>query len=198
MPSSGSTIQTSPSRSMPCGESSSPRIREPGSAESRSAVMSSSAFRSTSVTKSWWPFVAQRDRSGRPHRQQIGRRPAPRRGRRCARGARRPVAVLPLFRRAGSLPSMARVFSGIQPSGELHIGNWLGTDPQLRWCCRTSTNASTAWSISTPSPASTTRRRSPSGPTRWRSACWRLASIPPGRHCSCRATFRPTRRCPGC
>ncbi len=27
---------------------------------------------------------------------------------------------------AGKLPVMARIFSGIQPSGELHIGNWLG------------------------------------------------------------------------
>jgi tryptophanyl-tRNA synthetase len=27
---------------------------------------------------------------------------------------------------AGKLPGMARIFSGIQPSGELHIGNWLG------------------------------------------------------------------------
>lgn len=26
----------------------------------------------------------------------------------------------------GKLPDMARIFSGIQPSGELHIGNWLG------------------------------------------------------------------------
>jgi tryptophanyl-tRNA synthetase len=26
----------------------------------------------------------------------------------------------------GNLPGMARIFSGIQPSGELHIGNWLG------------------------------------------------------------------------
>jgi tryptophanyl-tRNA synthetase len=26
----------------------------------------------------------------------------------------------------GKLPGMARIFSGIQPSGELHIGNWLG------------------------------------------------------------------------
>lgn len=26
----------------------------------------------------------------------------------------------------GKLPVMARIFSGIQPSGELHIGNWLG------------------------------------------------------------------------
>lgn len=26
----------------------------------------------------------------------------------------------------GMLPRMARIFSGIQPSGELHIGNWLG------------------------------------------------------------------------
>ena len=27
---------------------------------------------------------------------------------------------------AGNLPVMPRIFSGIQPSGELHIGNWLG------------------------------------------------------------------------
>jgi tryptophanyl-tRNA synthetase len=27
---------------------------------------------------------------------------------------------------AGNLPGMPRIFSGIQPSGELHIGNWLG------------------------------------------------------------------------
>ena len=27
---------------------------------------------------------------------------------------------------AGNLPIMPRIFSGIQPSGELHIGNWLG------------------------------------------------------------------------
>ncbi len=27
---------------------------------------------------------------------------------------------------AGKLPDMPRIFSGIQPSGELHIGNWLG------------------------------------------------------------------------
>ena len=26
----------------------------------------------------------------------------------------------------GKLPAMPRIFSGIQPSGELHIGNWLG------------------------------------------------------------------------
>jgi tryptophanyl-tRNA synthetase len=26
----------------------------------------------------------------------------------------------------GNLPDMPRIFSGIQPSGELHIGNWLG------------------------------------------------------------------------
>jgi tryptophanyl-tRNA synthetase len=26
----------------------------------------------------------------------------------------------------GKLPDMSRIFSGIQPSGELHIGNWLG------------------------------------------------------------------------
>ncbi len=28
--------------------------------------------------------------------------------------------------REGKLPDMPRIFSGIQPSGELHIGNWLG------------------------------------------------------------------------
>jgi len=30
------------------------------------------------------------------------------------------------LREPGKLPDMARIFSGIQPSGELHIGNWLG------------------------------------------------------------------------
>ncbi len=33
--------------------------------------------------------------------------------------------MLPLVE-PGNLPGMARIFSGIQPSGELHIGNWLG------------------------------------------------------------------------
>ena len=30
------------------------------------------------------------------------------------------------LREPGNLPGMPRIFSGIQPSGELHIGNWLG------------------------------------------------------------------------
>jgi tryptophanyl-tRNA synthetase len=33
--------------------------------------------------------------------------------------------LLALFQ-PGNLPDMPRIFSGIQPSGELHIGNWLG------------------------------------------------------------------------
>jgi len=40
----------------------------------------------------------------------------------------------------GKLPAMPRIFSGIQPSGELHIGNWLGAvqnwvNLQLRYDC---------------------------------------------------------------
>src|SRR6185436_3705813 len=42
-----------------------------------------------------------------------------------ARRAGRAPSLAPHFRRS-YLPSMPRIFSGIQPSGELHIGNYLG------------------------------------------------------------------------
>src|SRR5690606_38682003 len=35
-------------------------------------------------------------------------------------------SVLRVFGEVGRLPIMPRIFSGIQPTGELHIGNWLG------------------------------------------------------------------------
>ena len=50
---------------------------------------------------------------------------------------------------------MPRIFSGIQPSGELHIGNWLGA--VKNWVNSSIvTTPLSAWSISTPSAASTT------------------------------------------
>ena len=37
-----------------------------------------------------------------------------------------PLFILPPTHQLGSLPPMDRIFSGIQPTGDLHIGNWLG------------------------------------------------------------------------
>ena len=52
-------------------------------------------------------------------------------------------------------PAMTRVFSGIQPTGDTHLGNYLGA--VRNWVeTSTSTTPSTASSTSTPSPSSTT------------------------------------------
>ena len=58
---------------------------------------------------------------------------------------------------------MARktVFSGIQPTGNIHIGNYLGALRNWVALPGRRTTASTAWSTCTPSPCPRTRRPSP-------------------------------------
>ena len=53
-----------------------------------------------------------------------------------------------------------RVFSGMQPTGNLHLGNYLGAILNS-WSCRIAMNASIAWSTCTPSPCGRTRRNWP-------------------------------------
>ena len=124
VPSSGSTTQTSPSvdevgRQLLAHDAAARVRREQDSAMSRSAV------RSTSVTKSRAPF--------RLHSAGSGGRSTPRRycgggrGRGSARCSKsKEDSILQPLTEPGNLPAMPRIFSGIQPSGELHIGNWLG------------------------------------------------------------------------
>ena len=66
-------------------------------------------------------------RSGPPDapRPEVARRPARPRSWPDAVSLRRTPSCWPQLE-AGNLPAMPRIFSGIQPSGELHIGNWLG------------------------------------------------------------------------
>jgi tryptophanyl-tRNA synthetase len=84
-----------------------------------------SAVRSTSVTKSRLPFRVHR--LGSAGRSTPLRYPAARSAAVLARCSKsKEDTVLLGLVEPGNLSGMARIFSGIQPSGELHIGNWLG------------------------------------------------------------------------
>ncbi len=107
------------------GLSSSPMIRLPGSAASSTSAIIRSAARSTSVTKSRLPLAVQP--AGSAGRSTARRYPAARPAAvlaRCSKSKEDTVLHAPV--EPGKLPAMPRIFSGIQPSGELHIGNWLG------------------------------------------------------------------------
>ena len=49
------------------------------------------------------------------------------------------------------------VFSGVQPTGNLHLGNYLGAITQVRRAAGDATTASIAWSTCTPSRCGRTR-----------------------------------------
>ena len=89
--------------------------------------MSRSDSRSTSVTKSARPCRARPRAPGRALLRGAGSAAA-RSAASCAAAEQlaRVRIHLPPCRASCSLPQMPRVFSGIQPSGELHIGNYLG------------------------------------------------------------------------
>ena len=69
--------------------------------------------------------------------------------------ARRPVITRAAMR-SGVRQTMATfkelVFSGVQPTGNLHLGNYLGRHQALRDACRRPMTASIAWSTCTRSP----------------------------------------------
>ena len=166
------------------GASSSPTTASRrASARSSTSAMSVSACRSTSVTKSCWPLTVQAAGAGRAAAPaQVGGGAL---GGRC-RGDSVSLSddkiLATLLPGLVSFAAMPRIFSGIQPSGELHIGNWLGAvrnwvELQQRYeCifCVVDLHAITG--------AATNRRSSRSAPGRWRSGCWRPASIPNADH----------------
>ena len=70
-----------------------------------------------------------------------------------------------------------RVFSGIQPSGDLHLGNYLGAIRRFV-PLQGRTSASTASSTCTRSPCGRSPRTSSAGRARWRPPSSRPGSIP--------------------
>src|SRR4029078_11469636 len=100
-------------------------MRPPESAASRTSLMSRSAVRSTSVTKSRAPFRLHSAGSrGRSTPRRYCAADAAAASARCSKS--KEDSILQPLTEPGNLPTMPRIFSGIQPSGELHIGNWLG------------------------------------------------------------------------
>ena len=71
---------------------------------------------------------------------------------------------------------MSRIFSGIQPSGELHIGNYLGAVKNWVSCSNGASRSSASWTT-TRSRSRTSRPSCARAGARWRSVCSRPASI---------------------
>ena len=75
---------------------------------------------------------------------------------------------------------MNRIFSGIQPTGNLHLGNYLGAIRNWVALQRTS-SASSASSICTPSPSGKIRAKLSRNTRKIAAACWLRASTPKAR-----------------
>ena len=94
--------------------------------------------------------------------------------------------------------SKKRVFSGIQPSGNIHLGNYLGAvkqwvegqDEKENFICvvdfAQSDRAARPGGTALPDPAL------------WRLCCWLQALIPIKQPCLSKATSLPTRKAVGC
>ena len=63
----------------------------------------------------------------------------------------------PVTQAAADVPTRRRVFSGIQPSGDLHLGNYLGAPQGVGSSGRRRRSTSSASSTCTPSPCPRTR-----------------------------------------
>ena len=96
-----------------------------------------------------------------------------------------------------SAPTAKRVFSGIQPSGVSHIGNYLGAirnwvvqqDNYDNIFCIVNLHA-----LTLPTDPELLREQT----ITWRTPCLLPASTRSDRFCSCRRTSASTRSCAGC
>ena len=100
-------------------------MRPSGVASRSTAEISASDVRSTSVTKSRWSLTPHPSGpAGGSTLAEVVRGPAT--GELAACSKSNDDKVLRRSVTLGYVISMPRIFSGIQPSGELHIGNLLG------------------------------------------------------------------------